>query len=200
MPRNEPNVDINFNDILTRFKRLFFSAAGKAIYGVMEAAVLYVGDTQVDSNNPIPVDGTFSLPANTKVQITEDNTNVVAVVQQAETGEYELLVTLQGHLCADNSITDNLVAEEVFTGDWQDTLDFASIIVGIKSDQDSATDGLEIQWSDDGVNMIQDDVFSIFADTGKVFTFTPANRYFRVVYTPNGATGGTKNFDLIVEA
>lgn len=186
MPRNEPNVDINYNDILTRFKRLFFTVAGKAIYGIMEAAVLYVGDTQVDSDNPVPTD----LVSGAKVQITEDGTNVVAVMQQAETGEYELLVTLQGHLCADNSTTDNLVADEVFTGDWQDTLDFASIIVGIKSDQDSATDGLEIQWSDDGVSVIQDDVFSIFADTGKVFTFTPANRYFRVVYT-NGATPTT---------
>ena len=41
-----------------------------------------------------------------------------------------------------------------------------------------------------GVDKIQDDTFSIFADKGKVFTVTPANRYFRIVYT-NGSTAQT---------
>lgn len=85
-----------------------------------------------------------------------------------------------------NSTSSALGAAGVFTGDWEDTLNYNTITIGILADQSSAVDGLEVQWSADGLTEIQDDVFSIFANAGKVYTFSPANRYFRVVYT-NGA-------------
>ena len=89
-----------------------------------------------------------------------------------------------------NSSATPLGISGVFDGDWQDTINFNVIIIGVAADQDSATDGLEIQWSSDGVTKTQDDVFSIFANAGKVFTFSPANRYFKIVYT-NGVLAQT---------
>ena len=101
---------------------------------------------------------------------------------------------LNGHVCVDNSTSDNIGASSTFTGVWQDTLNYNTIIIGIKSDQDSATDGLEIQWSADGSTVHDDDVFTISANKGKVFTFSPARRYVRLTYT-NGSTP-TTSFNL----
>ena len=103
-------------------------------------------------------------------------------------------VAAGGHVCDDNSSTANILADASFTGDWQDTLNYNFIIVGIKSSHDSATDGLAIQWSSDGVTVHDDDVFTISANKGKVFTFSPARRYMRIIYT-NGSTD-TSSFNL----
>jgi hypothetical protein len=99
-----------------------------------------------------------------------------------------------GCISADNSTVVQLDPDEVFTGTWENVVDKGAVVIGIITDQDSATDGLSIEWSSDGVSKVQDDVFTISANNGKVFTFTPANAYFRVVYT-NGSSG-TATLDI----
>jgi len=125
-----------------------------------------------------------------------DNTSQIAypVIQDAEGN---LNLNLPGHICLENTTTTAISASTTFTGEWQDTLDYASIIIGIIADQDSATDGLEVQWSADGVTKVQDDVFTLSANSGKVFTFTPANRYMRVVYTNGAVNQGSFNLQTI---
>jgi len=124
--------------------------------------------------------------AKTRIQ-TKANSN---------TGNGELLVNLEGHQCHENSTTDQLLADGVFTGSgWQDTLDYGVLSINVASDQDSATDGLDIQWSNDGVTINDHDYFTILADTPKTFTFGPAERYYRIVYT-NGSGGTTTGFHL----
>ncbi|MHA1437858.1 MAG: hypothetical protein ACTSPD_09775 [Promethearchaeota archaeon] len=88
-----------------------------------------------------------------------------------------------------NSTTVPLGINESFTGDFEEVLDYSHIIIQIVCDQDSVEDGLEIQWSNDGVN-IDDDVFTIPANGGKVFTFGAQARYFRIKYT-NGTVAQT---------
>lgn len=95
-----------------------------------------------------------------------------------------------GHICEENSTATPIGAGETFLGVWQDTLNYNVLIIGIKADQDSATDGLEIQWSTDKTNICDYDKFTISANIGKVFTFSPARRYVRVSYT-NGASAQT---------
>jgi hypothetical protein len=95
----------------------------------------------------------------------------------------ECLVNMEGHVCDGNSRTANLAADATFTGTWEDTIDYGTIIVGVIADKDSAVDGLKIQWSSDGVNVHDSDLYTIFQDQGKVFTLQPVRRYFRVVYT-----------------
>lgn len=105
-----------------------------------------------------------------------------------------LPTNLPGHECLDNSSSDNLIIDGVFTGVWEDTLNYNNIIIGIRSDQDSAVDGLVIQWSANGIDVHDTDEFTLTANKGKVFTFCPARRYFRIVYT-NGGTA-TTSFSL----
>lgn len=131
-----------------------------------------------------------------KTQATKitDGTLDADLKLNTHTSNNEILVNLEGHICAENSTSENLDPAEVFTGDWQDTIDQGTVIIGINSDQDSATDGLQIQWSADGNTVHDSDVFSILANKGKVFTFGPARRYVRLVYTNGG--DATTSFNL----
>lgn len=103
----------------------------------------------------------------------------------------ELTISTKGYSDPLNQNTANLTADETYTGTWVDTLDYATIIISIRSDQNSATDGLKIEWSHDASEADQDDKFTISANIGKVFTFAPADRYYRISYT-NGGTITTK--------
>ncbi|MCK5644581.1 MAG: hypothetical protein KAJ19_27535 [Gammaproteobacteria bacterium] len=123
----------------------------------------------------------------------EGNVGSTIKVNENE-GVNELGVSLIGHICVENSTVSELLADQYFEGLWQDTLEYGIVVIGIKVDVASAIDGLEVQWSSDGVTKIQDDVFSLAAGAGKVFTFGPANRYVRVKYTNGGDDQGL--FDL----
>ena len=131
------------------------------------------------------------------VQIT-DGAEIAQVKENTHTGNGELLVNMEGHVCAENSSAIPLGISEAFTGDWQDTIDHGTITIGVKADQDSATDGLSVDWSADGVTVDDDDVFSILANKGKVFTFAPARRYFRVVYTNGLVAQGSFSLQSIL--
>jgi len=96
------------------------------------------------------------------------------------------IVGVNGTVDPDNSSTTPLTGDAVFTGLAMDVLDVADISVFVFSDVDSATDGLSIQWSTDGTNWDETDVFSIFAGDAKIFAFGPRSRYMRVIYT-NGS-------------
>lgn len=89
-----------------------------------------------------------------------------------------------------NSSSTPLSGSGVFTGSWIDVLEFAHVCVQVYSSHDSATDGLQIQWSSDGTNIDDTDSFTIPAVTGKVFTFGPQAKYYRILYT-NGSTAQT---------
>lgn len=123
--------------------------------------------------------------------ITKVETNVAGgTIDTITSITNPVTVESQGLVSTTNSTSANLGGGAAFTGTWEDSLNYGTISIGILSDQDSAVDGLAIEYSADGATKIQDDTFSIFANTGKTFTFSPTNRYFRIVYT-NGATPTT---------
>ena len=105
----------------------------------------------------------------------------------------------EGHPCVENSTSENLNGGIAYTGEWEDTLNYNVIIIGINSDVASATDGLAIEWSADGSTIHDTDVFTIAAGAGKVFTFSPARRYFRIVYTNGGSTTTAFNIDTVMK-
>ncbi len=111
-----------------------------------------------------------------------------------DTGQLE--VVLSGYVDDNNSSSTPLSAGATFTGVATEVLDYGIIYVNVYSDQESATDGLEIHFSSDGTTWRAGlgDVFTIFANTEKTFSFQAHKRYFRVVYE-NGGTNQTE-FDL----
>ena len=93
---------------------------------------------------------------------------------------------LNGLEDTDNSNSSTLAIDGVFDGEWVDTLNYNNIIIGISVTQDSDTDGLQVLWSHDGTHIDDSDVFSILSNKSKVFTFTPARRFFKIIYTNGG--------------
>ncbi len=96
----------------------------------------------------------------------------------------------QGVISNNNSTMTPLGANEVFTGKACDILHFGVILVGIKSDVASATDGLSVQFSPDGTNWDNTDEYTIPATKGKTFSFQPVSRYMRVMYTNGSSAQG----------
>lgn len=89
-----------------------------------------------------------------------------------------------------NSTNLNLGIGAVFTGAWVDVSTHTNISIMVNSSHDSATDGLQLQHSVDGVGIDDVDLFTIRANKPKQFTFGVAAKYIRVVYT-NGAAAQT---------
>lgn len=102
----------------------------------------------------------------------------------------QLKVVLDGMVSAENSTSTPLLAGGIFTGQAVDILDFGFIFVTVFSNVASATGGLIVQQSSDGVNWDNTDNYTIPANTGKTYSFQPATQYFRVMYT-NGASDQT---------
>lgn len=96
-------------------------------------------------------------------------------------------VDLNGTISTNNSSTVVLSGGAVFTGTWEDVLNYNEIRVSAIASHVSAADGLSIQQSSDGVNIDFTDVYTIAAATGKTYSVPRQARYYRVVYT-NGAT------------
>jgi len=93
---------------------------------------------------------------------------------------------ITGTLSIVNSTVANLGNGGVFTGGWEEIKDYASIKIGVWSDQASASEGVCFQQSPDQV-IIFDEPYSISAGGRKFWEPNPVARYFRVVYT-NGIT------------
>lgn len=87
-----------------------------------------------------------------------------------------------GVFSAANSSTTLLLANGVFTGTAVEIKDFSAISVAVASDRNSATNGLSMQFSSDGVNWDHSHNFTVTAP-GVSYTQSAESRYFRIVYT-----------------
>lgn len=127
----------------------------------------------------------------------DTNGNVKATLFGKENNQIEVLEInghkglvsfAPAHVSTENSTADILGISAFFTGTWEKITNFGIIMLTVYTDQVSATDGLEVQFSSDGINVDSTDCFTIPASTGKTFSFQAATKYFRVKYT-NGLTG-----------
>lgn len=85
-----------------------------------------------------------------------------------------------------NTTSANLGSGATFTGPWEDVSGYATISVLVKSDVASATDGLKLELSADGITVHNDDVYTIPANSGKVFSVPAFGKFFRVRYVNSG--------------
>ncbi len=90
-----------------------------------------------------------------------------------------------------NSSSTPLGPGEIFTGVWEDVLGYANITQTIYTDQNSATDGLLIEYSSDGVNIDTFDTYTMSGGNGHQLSSGATTRYFRVRYI-NGPIAQTE--------
>lgn len=125
--------------------------------------------------------GTVINPATSDNQTNGNQKTQVTSVPTVTANIYADVVVDVG-----NSTTSTLTSNATFTGTAFDMLPYASYSVDIYSDQASATNGVKIQWSIDGINWDFSDIQTHNAAVGNMITFGHKARYVRLVYT-NGA-------------
>ena len=86
----------------------------------------------------------------------------------------------------DNSTTSTLTTGGsglTYTGTWEDVIEFSSIHLVIKSNVDSAAQGVHIQWSTDG-STVTKHVYRTYKSPGEFSeVFRRGSRHVRIVYT-----------------
>lgn len=86
-----------------------------------------------------------------------------------------------------NSTSTLLTANQTFTGTSEDVLQYGVINVVVRSDVQSATDGLQFLFSTDNVTFYSSDEYTILAGKFKTYSLAPVARYFKIQYQ-NGTT------------
>ena len=95
---------------------------------------------------------------------------------------------LNGIADTGNSTTAALSANQGYTGTGVDVLYHTHVVITLMADQDSATDGMQFQFSTDNSNWDDVYTFTMSANDTRRFIFPVTARYFRFVYN-NGASG-----------
>jgi hypothetical protein len=99
----------------------------------------------------------------------------------------QMHVVLKGMVCPECSTTTPLTGGATFTGTAVDILNYSIITVSVYTNVASATDGLKLEQSMDGVNWDWTDVYTIGAGKAKTFSVQPCAKYLRVRFV-NGAS------------
>lgn len=105
-----------------------------------------------------------------------------------------------------NSTTETLTIDEQWVGEWVNTRNYVQALIDVVTDQPSATNGLVIELSNDGVTAVHSHSFSILSNTpdGHHYPSELDLPYYRVKYTNGGVAQGTFKlfstlFDTMVE-
>lgn len=92
-----------------------------------------------------------------------------------------------GFIDGGNSTSSVLGISGVFTGEWAEVFNYSEMTIIINADVASSSDGLQMQFSTDAVNVDREKKVSV-GTSGATHTLVHIARYFRIVYT-NGTTG-----------
>ena len=142
-------------------------------------------EKKADLTETQPVSDSDLTSGDQKTQITSPSGNTAEV-----NSDNQLHVVMEGKVDDGNSTATPLSANATFTGTSIETLAYALIVISIYSDQESATDGLCIEFSTDNTNWFDAECYTISAGDQKIFTYQPEARYYRIKYT-NGGTDQT---------
>lgn len=121
----------------------------------------------------------------TRVNLENENEDII---NPATSENQDTIITNQESVVStNNSTTTTLGNGGVFTGTGEDISQFAAVAIMVITDQDSATDGLSLEWSTDNINWDHIQTHSVVANTTHTTQAMMEAQYFRLVYT-NGTT------------
>jgi hypothetical protein len=153
--------------------------------GASTSALQTTGNTSLSN-----IDG--KLPATLGQKVSNDSLSVVIASDQSPLPISGTISSTQVSGVEDltNSSTTPLLANGVFTGAAFNVTGYVSINVNVKSDVPSATGGVKVEFSTDGVNWDHSHSTSYTAATGVGYIFNVEYKYARIVYT-NGTSPQT---------
>lgn len=148
-----------------------------------DPVALEVAGVEVTAANPLPITGRFS----DENGVPYSSANPLPVDVGAN---LQVTATFDSVISTVNSTATPLLANETFTGTWEDVLGYAAVTAAISTDADSAVEGARAQFSADGVDVLREERVSVLAGLPAYFTTPVQARYFRIIYT-NGPTPQT---------
>lgn len=89
-----------------------------------------------------------------------------------------------------NSTATPLTAGSTFTGAWKDVTSFSNLTLIVFADQVSATDGLVFEFSTDGTNVDDNDMYTVPASSGQQISIPLVAKYVRIRYVNGGVNQG----------
>lgn len=155
-------------------------------------------DPSTGSQQELKTDGNGALLTNSGSGVTVD-TNIAEVGGVAVTSAVGVPTSTPSAVSATNSSTTPLGSSAAFTGAWVSTLGYGSIVVNVTANTNSATDGLSIQQSSDGVNADIPDVYTLTAPAGANFCIPVKATFARVVYTNTNSAQATFRLQTILK-
>ena len=147
-----------------------------------------------DSNILATQSGTWTVQQGTPPwSVSGSGTFTVAgTVATTQSGTWT--TTLNGLIDTNNSTTLTLAGNAAFMGTATDAYNYSAAEVLLASDQASAALGVNVQFSNDGVNWDEASTFSYTPGTspnvGQAYLVGIRGRYLRVVYTNGGSAQG----------
>ncbi len=113
---------------------------------------------------------------------------VVVVNDESDPIPVEIVspIELENFISLVNTTHGPLDPGETFVGDSEDILTYTTIVATIFSSQDSATGGLEFQFSNENLVWWTSDAYTYSANSRKVYSIQRQAQYFRLSYT-NGS-------------
>jgi hypothetical protein len=170
------NVKIDFKDISGTVRKTVDDSANNTkhssnLYPFTKATFIQI-EVEFHTADPVSLNGSF-IPKIEAIAIS----------------------AIDGYISETNTSVAPLGIGGVFTGDQVDTINYGMILIATYADEDSATDGLSIQFRSTGSGTWREsDTFSLGAGQEKIFTVQTVRRFMRIVYT-NGGIAQTE-FDL----
>ncbi len=98
-----------------------------------------------------------------------------------------------------NSHAETLLAGIEFTGTPIEIMNYGIVFINVFADVSSATDGLKIEQSSDGINWDHDDVYTVPANSGKNYSINPHSKWLRVRYINGGNDQGVFRLQTILK-
>lgn len=163
-------------------------------------AVLRPGTTIPSNISALLVAGSDGYAARF-IRVSSDGTlrvDPTGVTTQPISGSVSADTTSVGIISSGNSSTTPLGVGATFTGSAIDMLSYSTIRISAFSDKTSATNGLQVQFSNDAVNWDFNRYATLAANAGSTAAFNRAARYCRVVYTNGGAAQGVFRLQTVI--
>lgn len=129
---------------------------------------------KVENTNEIELVFTIELSEQQEVQLEElvmiNYTNLALLNENETTSKISLL----------NSSNALLLADQQFEGVFENVGNYTSISIIINSDKESASQGLQIQFSSDGINADYTEYYTF--NKKKVMIYSVYSKFFRIIY------------------
>ena len=93
----------------------------------------------------------------------------------------------RGKVSTNNSSSANILADSSFDGDYENVSQYSYVTVLVKSDQDSAENGISMNFSSNGTTAHKVYVYTLYKNQSKTFSLPIFTKYFKITYT-NGST------------